>query len=329
MSINIEAFCKKPGPASKGGLNVGDIVKELQKRGLDTKGNRTELVERLCKAVTAGPVKQTPVKDLTKKQEAEQFKYIQPTEDQLKAIASYDPKRRMINLSGPILRTMSDFVKTGTEYGGMIDINNDGSFDRSIFGIGKKTSVSVKDMFDFEVMFHTHPVGRTAFMFEQPSGSDIWLTMYLSKHQDAAKHQVQVVFTPEGIYTIYADNNIDYTDIQGKQASEAYNKIGASDDIKKVIARIEAISKYGVYVFRYSKFTNLEDLNDEPINNWPESIPLYIDPQEPAITLKKRRVRYKTKQERQARQIKQVAERANDKMLSEIAKNIRQVERAK
>ena len=54
MSVNIEAFCKNPGPASKGGLNMGDIVKELKKRSLDTKGNRTELVQRLCKSLSTG-----------------------------------------------------------------------------------------------------------------------------------------------------------------------------------------------------------------------------------------------------------------------------------
>ena len=57
MPVTLEAFCKNPGPVSKGGLNMGDIVKELNKLGLDTNGNRSELVQRLCKDVATDPVK--------------------------------------------------------------------------------------------------------------------------------------------------------------------------------------------------------------------------------------------------------------------------------
>ena len=337
MSVNIEAFCKKPGPVSKGGLNMGDIVNELKKRNLDTKGNRTELVQRLCKSLSTGQVKESPVKEQPKQQVKKKpvvkkqvktqpinnikYKYLESTQDQLTLITRYDPKRRIIQLSGPILRTMSDFVKIGTEYGGMIDINNDGSFDRSIFGIGKKGTVNLSDMMDFEVIFHTHPVGRTGFMFEQPSGSDINLSIAYEnsyKSFNIVKYQVHVVFTPEGVYTIYIDKDIDSA--IREEVVAAYNVIPAHIDIKTIIGAIETVAKYGVYIFRYSNFVKLEDLDDEPINNWPKSIPLYIDPQEPQIVLNGRRSRHQTQQQRQARQVAEEADRADEKVRNDSAK---------
>ncbi len=356
---NLEAFCKNPGPASKGGLNMSDIVTELKKRGLDSKGDRSKLVKRLCSAVKkqskvvsgsptpkkkqrASPAPspktpESPVKPMkTLKKQAKlvlpvkpmkqtttpKNTYIQATDDQFTAVTRYDPKRRIIYLSGPILRAMSDFVKAGTEYGGMIDINSDGSFDRSIFGIGKQAAINLEDMMDFEVIFHTHPAGRTAFMFEQPSGSDINLSMVAGHNAKRttrdATHQVHVVFTPEGIYTIYALTSS--SEEVRKQAIEAYNKTGSHDDIKNVIKRIESVGKYGVYVFRYSKITELEDVDDEPINNWPESIPLYIDPQEPVIRLLERKVRHETSQQRQERLIKQADDRATYRILRQQRK---------
>ncbi len=346
-----------------------DIVTELKKRGLDSKGNRAELVTRLCKAVTGpGPeVKQSPVKQKQQVKEAgkkgtspvistkeisdfmkkvEEFKrsveetsrqdekqkklqdnynYIQSTDEQFTAVTTYDPTRRIIHLSGPILRAMSGFVKAGTEYGGMIDINSDGSFDRSIFGIGEKGAINIGDMLDFEVIFHTHPAGRTAFMFEQPSKSDINLSMIAGHNTKlkgtTSKHQVNVVFTPEGIYTIYALNSS--SDVLRKQATEAYGTPPTKADIKNVIKRLESVGKYGVYIFRYSKITKLKDVDDEPINNWPESIPLYIDPQEPVISLTRRRARDETPKQRQERQKLQAADREDDKRRSRQAKELR------
>jgi hypothetical protein len=65
----------------------------------------------------------------------------------------------------------------------------------------------------------------------------------------------------------------------------------------------------------------LKDVDqEEPINNWLDSIPLYIDPQEPIIEARKRGVRTLTPQARQAQELKDALQRAQDKQRSERAK---------
>jgi hypothetical protein len=252
-------------------------------------------------------------------------RYVSDHTAQFKIISTYDPKRRIINLSGPILRQFSNFVKAGIEFGGMIDINKDGSFDRAMFGIGMIRSVKIEDMFDFEVIFHTHPSGRTMFMFAQPSQRDIELSMYAStiKYTSGSpKHQVHIVFTPEGVYTIYVPNTkIDYRN--PSIVEDAIEAVGGylTKNEEIIHLHIKKLAKLGIYVFRYSKVSRLKDVDqEEPINNWLDSIPLYIDPQEPIIEARKRGVRKQTPQERQARQLAETLQRAQNKQQSEKEK---------
>jgi hypothetical protein len=254
-------------------------------------------------------------------------RYVSDHTAQFKIISTYDRKRRIINLSGPVLRQFSNFVKAGIEFGGMIDINKDGSFDRAMFGIGMKASIDINDMLDFEIIFHTHPSGRTMFAFEQPSKGDIQVSMFASTIEYAdritPKHQVHIVFTPEAVYTIYVPNTkIDYR--HPSIINDALEAVGGfltkHEDV--IRSHIVKLAKLGIYVFRYSKVFRLRDIDqEEPINNWLDSIPLYIDPQEPIIEARKRGVRNRqTPQERQARQLKEVLQTVQNKQQSEREK---------
>ncbi len=338
---------------------MGDLVKELSMRGLDTTGNRAALAGRLCKALKDGalpapapvpapaPAVKEPVADPVVGQDEEPLpplgppppewaaykglrgtgrdpRYLSRQEDQLRVILAYDPRRRIINLSGPLLRSLSDFVKTGVEHGGMIDINIDGSVDRTIFGTGKKKSINISDMHDFEVTFHTHPIGRTDYMFEPPSDSDVVIAArqvalqrlllhreeetrlsYLRrglKYEAPPFHQVDLVFTHEGVYAIYITKPDEllkprvFDEIRQAYNSSAHVVLEQNDNT--LITRLLSVEKYGIYIFRYAKVTDLEKLFPEPLNNWPESIPLYIDPKEPSITLTKRGARRQTEEEK-------------------------------
>ena len=340
MSRDLNTFCKNPEASkAKGGLNLNEIVQELAKRGLDWTGKRTVAAARLCNAIknesttVNPPVTETKVKEVKVKEVKVKVKvkvkaakkpelrakdrYVSDHTAQLKIISTYDPKRRMIYLSGPVLRQFSNFVKAEIEFGGMIDINKDGSFDRAMFGIGMKRSVKLSDMLDFEVIFHTHPSGRTMFMFEQPSTADFKFSMHASTISGSPKHQVHIVFTPEGVYTIYVPNTKDYKNPSIEDAIKAMGEPVRNDD--ELYYRIEDLAKLGIYVFRYSKVSRLTDV-EEPINNWPDSIPLYIDPKEPIIEARKRGVRTLTPQDRQAQQLKDALQRAQDKQKSERAK---------
>ena len=365
MSRDLNTFCKTPEASkAKGGLNLSEIVQELTQRGLSSTGSRKSAAARLCKA-TKVKAANPPVKQDTKetkvkldKQKTKETKvkvkadsplfkkttgtkakvanyssvlpydrYVSDHTAQFKIISTYDRKRRIINLSGPVLRQFSNFVKAGIEFGGMIDINKDGSFDRAMFGIGMKSSVKIDDMLDFEVIFHTHPSGRTMFAFEQPSKGDIQVSMFAATIEYAdritPKHQVHVVFTPEGVYTIYVPN----TKINYRNPSiidDALEAVGGfltkhEDDIRSHIVKL---AQLGIYVFRYSKVFRLRDIDqEEPINNWLDSIPLYIDPQEPIIEARKRGVRNRqTPQERQARQLKEALQTVQNKQQSEREK---------
>ena len=347
MTLDLNAFCKNPTASkSKGGLNLSEIVQELKQRGLDWTGIRSVAASRLCKAIkdesTAvnPPVTETKVKEVKVKVKVKvkaankpelraKDRYVSDHTAQFKIISTYDPKRRMIYLSGPVLRQFSNFVKAEIEFGGMIDINKDGSFDRAMFGIGMRSSIHLGDMLDFEVIFHTHPSGRTMFMFEQPSKGDIKFSMYAStiNYTDrmlisgSPKHQVHIVFTPEGVYTIYVPNTkIDYKNPSIiEDAIKALENVITNDD--ELHYRIEDLAKLGIYVFRYSKVSRLTDVDqEEPINNWPDSIPLYIDPQEPIIEARKRGFRTLTPQARQAQELKDALQRAKDKQKSERTK---------
>jgi hypothetical protein len=215
------------------------------------------------------------------------------TEDkeQLKLILRFSHKRRLLYLEGPILDTLSALVKEKLEHGGMIDINKAGIFDRAVFGIGEAASVNVGDVIDYEIVFHTHPVGRTNFMFEPPSQGDGRVST-ISRLQ-----QVHVVFTPEAVYTVYAPKP-EYPQAvrDALEAINVNNLQGGTRTYSGMIQYIEEFAAHGVYIFRYSNFKRLSDLLPEPKLNWPKRIPLFIDPQEPVINLTRRGVRFTEEQ---------------------------------
>ena len=292
---------------------------------------------KIAKPKTASPqakpkIAKPQAKPKIAKQKTDRYASVLPYENyvsdhtaQFKIISTYDPKRRIINLSGPVLRQFSNFVKAGVEFGGMIDINKDGSFDRAMFGIGMKGSIKINDMLDFEVMFHTHPSGRTMLGFEKPSKPDISVSMFASTIEYAdritAKNQVHVVFSPEAVYTIYVPNTkIDYR--HPSIINEVLEAVGGfATNVEAILSNSERLAQFGIYVFRYSKVSRLKDLDqEEPINNWLDSIPLYIDPQEPDIEVRTRGVRSMTPQERQAQQLNDALQRAQEKQLSEREK---------
>ena len=126
---------------------------------------------------------------------------------------------------------------------------------------------------------------------------------------------LNVVFTAEAVYTIYLPSKeVDYnnpfiikTIIDEYNSTVQATKLRTLDHLNDMM---HSVSKYGVYVFRYSKNAYFSDEDPEPINNWPESIPLYIDPQEPALTFNMHGVRNtQTHEEREARYIKQAIQR--------------------
>jgi len=348
----IDLFCKNPLPTSKGGLNVKELQDALKLKGLPAKGTRPALIQRLCnttkkqKPATPKPAtqkKQKPAKQKKPATPKKQEKLAEPKWKYEKVILDYDPTRRVVYLSGELLKDFSNMVKSKVEHGGFIDFNKTGNVDRTLFGLGQEASgsaedrlaINISDVSDFEVQFHTHPVGRTigwgkkgsrfppgySGIFERPSENDVTATMIGvrgprprdSVHKAA---QVDIVFAPDAVYTMYALD----TDMKGlarvgvmKDPSEAKaladtiknflrsadeltqktgNYLGIGGSIETVNEYIKLCRKYGVYIHRHSKFDSLLDMDhDEPINNWPEKIPLYLDPQEPVINITKRGVR--------------------------------------
>jgi hypothetical protein len=211
--------------------------------------------------------------------------------EQLDLILRYSPNRRLLYLEGPILDTLSAFVKENLEHGGMIDVNKTGIFDRAVFGIGARATVSISDVIDYEIVFHTHPAGRTYFMFEPPSPADGGVGMF------SRLQQVHVVFTPEAVYTIYSPK-AQYTQAvyDEVKAISIKNSKGGLATYDGMMQYIEEFAKHGVYIFRYSNFKTLYELRPEPKLNWPKRIPLFIDPQEPVVTLTQRGVRFTDEQ---------------------------------
>ncbi len=207
------------------------------------------------------------------------------SEKDIKKSVKYDPTRRIIFLEGKILETMAGFVGMKYEHGGMIDLKKSGLFDRAIFGIGTEDYIIPTDLLDFEVTFHTHPsarMGYTRITYDIPSEYDTSNLLPSNK----PKFQVHVLFTSEAVYTLYSDprkaGSITHDQFFKQAASYASKTLkGTKTDLDNYIAFLK---KHGIYMFRHS--TNLG--SKKILWNWPENIPLYINPVEPVITLTKR-----------------------------------------
>jgi hypothetical protein len=305
----IDLFCKNPLPTTKGGLYVKELKEALKLKGLPATGTRIELIQRLCDAT------KKQKQDTQKKQKPEELakwkgkKY----ED---VILDYDPTRRVVYLSGELLKDFSNMVKSNVEHGGFIDFNKTGNVDRTLFGLGLDGEINIKDVMDFEVQFHTHPVGRTIMgMYEIPSPDDVGVSMYRVRGPRPRtalpkSGQVHIVFAPDAVYTIYALD----TDMKGLARLGVFNDPSEKRDVLDIYKKfkravkeleknpdgiglsidavneyIELCRQYGVYIHRHAKFDSLVVIDhDEPINNWPKKIPLYLDPQEPVINITQR-----------------------------------------
>jgi hypothetical protein len=178
---------------------------------------------------------------------------------------------------------MAQFIYLGYEHGGMIDLKKSGLFDRAIFGIGGDTHIITSDMLDFEITFHTHPIRKfTHVNHDVPSEYD---TSNLLPG-NPFKFQVHLVFTKEAVYALYSDprmvgkTNRDLFFNEAFKYASTANK-GSRQDVQNYIGFLK---KHGIYMFRHS--TNLDNTNI--LWNWPERIPLYINPVEPVITLTER-----------------------------------------
>jgi len=133
------------------------------------------------------------------------------------------------------------------------------------------------------------------------------------KKKSTKPFQVHVVFSAEAVYTIYVPSKevAYYNPSIVKTIIDVYNSnaIGPTT-LAGLYDMMHSVSKYGVYVFRYSKNEFFSDEDPEPINNWPKSIPVYIGPQEPVLTFNIRGVRNtQTHEEREDRYIKQAIQR--------------------
>jgi hypothetical protein len=251
---------------STGGLNVIDIRKILSDNGLPVSGTRSDLIDRL-KTLSIPPIQQKKVLTI----------------DDLPT----DSARKIYHLKPDFLRTMAGLlVSIDREIGGLIDLKQNGDFDRNIYSIGGKSSINMADFDDYEISYHTHPIDPNRY-YNIPSHDDILNTVWRS---NKGLFQIDIVFAYDGIYVTYIFGK---PKLSIKQLSELYIEHGIISAISlqdpSVLDVFNSLTKYGVYILRYSTATGKPSIN--PIDNWPTQLPLYINPTEPNINLTTRVVR--------------------------------------
>ncbi len=215
---------------SQGGLNVGDVKQILKDMGLPITGTRQNLLDRLCpltkdkrKSPKAGAGAGAGVEEdagaSKSKTGIDEFMYDRSGEPSIIKIGdikldmstfstslmrdyilhSVDmkEKRQIIELGDDFIYHMRKSVESSKfETGGMIDIDNDGVFERATFRIGNSGSVNIKELKDYEIYYHIHP--PRPILFDAPSAPDI-LSTYFSRSQ------VNFIFAIDAIYSIYMD----------------------------------------------------------------------------------------------------------------------------
>lgn len=262
---------------SMGGLNVIDIKKILSENGLSTSGTRSVLVERLKTLVGVGvrvdvEVEVEPVKVLTI--------------DDLPR----NPDRKIYYLQSNFLKTMAGLLmSTEYELGGMIDLKSNGDFDRNIYTMGGITSVTISDFDDYEIIYHSHPFHPSVY-YNIPSHDDIMYTIWRSSK---GLFQIDIVFAFDAIYITYISGK---PKLSIERLRELYIEHGITRENNTLIIEslrdpsilnlFNSLASYGVYILRYS--TVIGKPSSNPMENWPEQIPLYINPTEPNIHLKTR-----------------------------------------
>jgi hypothetical protein len=257
---------------SMGGLNVIDIKKILSENGLSSSGTRSDLIERLKALVE-------PVQDVQQKSEVLSI-------DDLPR----DPTRKIYYLQPDFLKTMAGLL-TSTDYelGGMIDLKSNGDFDRNIYSIGGKTSVDISDFDDYEISYHSHPFHPSVY-YNIPSHDDIMHAVWRSSK---GLFQIDILFTFDGIYVTYISGKPKLSIERIRELYIEHGIMGENNNLliesmrdPSILNLFNSLAPYGVYILRYSTVVGKPSSN--PMENWPEQIPIYINPTEPNIHLNTR-----------------------------------------
>lgn len=262
--------------AGQGGMNVPEIRQTLKDRGLNWTGTRSVLIQRLCDTMASRPASASASGPASAPAPAPADRMLSEKD------LTFDPKRKIIYLESPFLRTLAGIMlNSDREIGGAVDLKLDGAFDRNIYGIGGYGSVALDDFVDFEIGYHTHPY-MSSRCYNLPSQSDIRAAMgYMLKHEQ----QVHLVFTHDAIYAIYTNPVAKVLSLN--KINQIYNRHGivSEESLCKdsVLSVFKELADNGVYIQRHSNGKKQPSLN--PIDSWPDRIPIYVNPQEPNIAL--------------------------------------------
>ncbi len=286
---------------SQGGLNIGDIKQILKEMGLPTTGNRQHLLDRLC-PLTKDKREDAGVSE--SKTGTDKFMYDRSDKPLIIKIGdikldmstfstlimreyilhsvNMNEKRQIIELSDDFIYHMRKSVESSKfETGGMIDIDNDGVFERATFRIGNSGSVHLKELMDYEIYYHIHP--PRPFLFDLPSLADVLFTYF-------SEGQVQFVFAIDAIYSIYMDKtkffDFMYNTIKKYKDLSFVEKIPKFKDslrehigdLNKIMVSSTAYLNYvnklkdiGVYIVRQTGIKK---------NTWPKKVIAFIEPYE-------------------------------------------------
>ena len=184
------------------------------------------------------------------------------------------------------------------EIAGRLDFDQYGSLERNVNVYGERSRVVNVDVGDFEVTYHTHPRAATPLVgdepvFSPPSLADIEAFLsYTSYFTDTTTptNQVAMIFTPKGVYVMYADRAIrkamrpDAPAYQKELVQELRWRIHITYDRHirnfqtedQVQMYLYDLWQWGIYTFFYS------DVDKDGKYRYPLSVPLFIKPFEPS-----------------------------------------------
>jgi len=274
---------------SQGGLNMPDMKKILKKLGIPvpTSDTRSELEQRLSQHLApAAPVTATLV--------LQPMEHVFPQLADAEYYLETDRHRRTVYLDRKFLEVISTLMHTynrlygEVEIGGAIDLKLDGGIDRILHAMGGTHGIDLSDMTDLEIVWHTHPV-MTKRRFNIPSPSDIMIAVNRTQRAPRAKAgaaaQLELVFTLDAVYAIYIfPPAFGGSKITPGAILRIYNKYindeGAFQN-PRILKVFDDLTAMGVYVIRYS-VTPTRAPSPLALSNWPNKVPLFVDPKEPA-----------------------------------------------
>jgi len=108
--------------------------------------------------------------------------------------------------------------------------------------------------------------------------------MAVNRANENAASQVDLVFTLDAVYVIYVAPGTPLgLDRKIKAIYQKYARMHKNFFQNPVILKIfDETAQLGIHVIRYSTTTG--DPSRNILDNWPLSIPIYIDPKEPLTT---------------------------------------------